>query len=130
MFLRRNSSLVIYNLGMFAYYTLILCLLFAATVNAAPDLSGYWVKDHGPVPGEIQFSEAGQLRKDNYDLLVDDPMLKCTPPSIGRVYSHPGTPFEIIQQENQIVFRYELFDLTRTVAVSYTHLTLPTTSRV
>ncbi len=89
-------------------------LLFSSAY-AAPDLSATWILYRAEKFGKPQLTETGQQAKETYDFRSSDPALKCIPASWTRVHSNPNTPFEIAQEEDRIVIRYELFDIVRTI---------------
>ncbi len=89
-------------------------LLFS-NAYAAPDLSATWILYRAEKFGKPQLTEIGQEARAAYDFRTSDPALKCIPASWTRVYSNPNTPLEIVEQEDQVVIRYELFDIVRTI---------------
>lgn len=91
-------------------------LLFVAnTALAVPDLEGTWILFGGEDFSPPARTALNSQLQSGYDFAHDDPSLLCIPASWTRVYSNPNTPLEIIQEEDQVVIRYELFDIRRTI---------------
>jgi hypothetical protein len=96
----------------------ILIVLTSATARAEPDFSGTWVLTRGGKLMPPQLTSRGLAFKESYDFKNDDPSLLCIPAGWSRVFSNPNTPFEIIQNEDSIRIRHELFDVDRTVSLA------------
>lgn len=94
---------------------LIATMIFTTTIAAQPDLSGTWLLNLPDSESEIQFTALGQQIQGDYDLLVDDPSLYCTPASASRVWANPNAPIKIEQTADRILISYELFDLRREI---------------
>lgn len=92
-----------------------LLLLATQTLTAAPDLSGIWMLNLPDSESEIVFTAEGQRIQSEYDLLVDDPSLYCTPASASRIWANPNAPIKIEQTAQSILISYELFDLRREI---------------
>lgn len=92
-----------------------LFLLLTSPLFAAPDLAGIWILNLPDSESEIVFTAAGQRLQSEYDLLVDDPSLYCTPASTARVWGNPNAPIKIEQLADRILISYELFDLRREI---------------
>lgn len=96
----------------------VVCLLVGPTASAEPDFSGTWILYRAEQFGKPALTEAGAVFKESYNFKEDDPALQCIPASWTRVYSNPNTPFEILQYEDSIRIRYELFDVVRDVSLT------------
>lgn len=90
-------------------------LLVSSVVSAQPDLSGIWLLNLPDSESDIVFTSRGQQIQDEYDLLVDDPSLYCTPASASRIWANPNAPIKIEQRDDRILISYELFDLRREI---------------
>ena len=99
-------------------------LLATTQSMAQPDISGTWILFGGEDFTQAAHTPLGLTLKDTYDFAHDDPSLMCIPASWTRVYSNPNTPLEIIQHDDSVEIRYELFDIRRTIPlVDPTNLT-------
>ena len=95
-------------------------LIWPLTSTAQIDIDGVWMLDGSFGEGgftwsEIAMTEEGQRRYDAFDILSDDPSLECLPSGPGRIWDNPGSPIEISQFDDRVEFRFEMFDLRRTV---------------
>lgn len=63
-------------------------------------------------------SDAGKKALESYDQRFDDPALKCSPSSIVRGWSEPGSASEIIEEDGQIRIKHEYMDTLRIVDMS------------
>jgi hypothetical protein len=97
-------------------------LLLAVPVIAVsqPDLEGIWGIDPTLFRqySEIIYTEEGQRRQDAFDIHTDDLSLQCIPSGLGRAWDEPDTTVEIQQHDDQIVIRYEMYDLVRTIGLN------------
>lgn len=84
---------------------------------AQPDLEGIWGIDPSLFRqySDAQYTDEGQRRVDAYNPTTDDPSYWCIPSGLGRAWDEPDTNVEIVQMEDRVVIRYEMFDLVRTV---------------
>jgi hypothetical protein len=55
---------------------------------------------------------------DAFDIHEDDLSLECIPSGLGRAWDEPDTTVEIQQHEDQIIIRYEMYDLVRTIGLN------------
>lgn len=95
---------------------LVITAVFSATaLSAQPNLSGIWLLNLPDSESEIAFTALGQQIQSDYDLLVDDPSLYCTPASTSRIWANPNAPIKIEQTTDRILISYELFDLRREI---------------
>ena len=87
------------------------------SLQATPDVSGFWLLILPDSESEIIFTDAGRLIQGEYDLLVDDPSLSCVPASTSRIWANPGSRISIEQTAESILINYELFDLRRAIPI-------------
>lgn len=92
-----------------------MALTVPLVVQAQPDLSGFWLLNLPDKESELKLTAEGKRLQDNYDLLVDDPSLYCTPASAARIWANPGSRIQIQQGAEKVLISYELFDLRRTI---------------
>jgi hypothetical protein len=97
-----------------------LMLVAPLTVFAQPDLEGVWEIDASLFRqySEVKYTEEGQRLMDAFDIHEDDLSLQCIPSGLGRAWDEPDTTVEIQQHEDQIVVRYEMYDLVRTIGLN------------
>lgn len=69
---------------------------------------------------EIAYTDEGQRRYEAFDILSDDPSLECIPSGPGRIWDNPGSPIEIVQLDDRVDIRFEMFDLRRTILLDQT----------
>jgi len=94
------------------------CLgIVCGTAVAEPDLSGIWVLEGRPAERELVMTERALGLQADYDLLNDDPSLKCEPASLSRVWANPGSRFRIEQTASEVLITFELFDLRRKIPI-------------
>ena len=96
---------------------LITALHISATTSAIPELSGMWLLNGPGNESEIKLTTEGLGIQNEYDLLVDDPSLSCTPASTSRIWANPGARILIEQTQENILISYELFDLRREIPI-------------
>jgi hypothetical protein len=89
---------------------------------ARRDIFGTWLlapianrSTSGPQPMMQYLTEAGQKAVAAYDPFKDDPVFRCDPVAIRRVWGAPGTPLEIVRDGNDIVLHHEWMDVRRVV---------------
>ncbi|MEX0965327.1 MAG: hypothetical protein WDZ52_14950 [Pseudohongiellaceae bacterium] len=97
----------------FALGLLIFCV--SLRVLGQAEISGTWLLDGPGTESEIRLTQEGERIRSEYDLLVDDPSLYCTPASSSRVWANPNAPVKIELSEDQVLISYELFDLRREI---------------
>ncbi len=78
-------------------------------------ITGTWILDGPGTESEIRLTAVGERIRSEYDLLVDDPSLYCTPASSSRIWANPNAPIKIAQDNERILISYELFDLRREI---------------
>lgn len=92
-------------------------LISAAGLAAetAPDFSGIWMLQGRASERELHLTDAGKRIQAAYDLLEDDPSLKCVPASISRVWANPNVRIGIEQSATNVLISYEFYDLRRDI---------------
>ena len=93
------------------------CLFFCSHASSQTEISGVWLLNGQGTESTIQLTPLGEKIRSEYDLLVDDPSLSCTPASASRVWANPNSRIKIAEQHDAIEISYELFDLRRRVPV-------------
>ena len=89
--------------------------LICSAASAAPDLSGIWMLQGRSAERELVLTDEGKRVQAAYDLLEDDPSLKCVPASISRVWANPNVRIGIEQLAERVLISYEFYDLRRDV---------------
>ncbi|MGA0289304.1 MAG: hypothetical protein ACO3K8_06835 [Pseudohongiellaceae bacterium] len=89
------------------------CLFFCGSVLSQTSISGVWLLNGPGTESAIQLTPLGEQIRTDYDLLVDDPSLSCTPASVSRIWANPNSRIKITEQADAIEISYELFDLRR-----------------
>jgi hypothetical protein len=90
-------------------------VLACGTAQAEPDLSGIWLLKGRTVEGELVLTDEAKRIQAAYDLLEDDPSLRCVPASISRVWANPNVRVGIEQLPGQVKISYEFYDLRRDI---------------
>jgi len=90
-------------------------LTFASAAGAEPNLAGIWLLQGRAVERELLLTDEGQRIQAAYDLLEDDPSLKCVPASISRVWANPNVRIGIEQSATNVLISYEFYDLRRDI---------------
>ena len=98
-------------------FFLITALLISTRIFAIPEISGMWLLNGPGNESEIKLTTEGLRIQNEYDLLVDDPSLSCTPASTSRIWANPGARILIEQTQENILISYELFDLRREIPI-------------
>lgn len=94
---------------------IVLSVVGSVSAIAAEDFSGVWILSGPGTESEILLTEEGARIQSEYDLLVDDPSLYCTPASASRVWANPNALIKIEQTPSTLFISYELFDLRREI---------------
>jgi hypothetical protein len=94
----------------------------AAAQTARKDIFGTWLlapianrSTSGPQPMMQYLTESGKQAVAAYDPFKDDPVFRCDPVAIRRVWGAPGTPLEIVREGDDIVLHHEWMDVRRVV---------------
>jgi hypothetical protein len=93
----------------------VLLVMSSALAYAEPDLSGIWILSGRAQEGELLMTEKALAIQADYDLLVDDPSLRCEPASTSRVWANPNVRIAFEQADDHVLISYEFYDLRRTV---------------
>ena len=98
----------------------VVLLVGPLTAFSQPNLEGVWQIDPTLFRqySEIRYTEEGQRRMDAFDIHEEDLSLQCVPSGLGRAWDEPDTTVEIQQYEDQIIIRYEMYDLVRTIELN------------
>jgi hypothetical protein len=86
------------------------------------DIFGTWLlapianrSTSGPQPMLRFLTPAGEKATAAYDPFRDDPVFRCDPVAVRRVWGAPGTPLEIVRNGNDVVLHHEWMDVRRVV---------------
>jgi hypothetical protein len=104
---RRSSELVLAGL----------LALSVAPAQAQPgSLQGKWIMDDRGDWRGLALTAVAQDTVDTFDRSVGDPSMRCVPPGLIRTAENRA-PFEIIEQDHQIVILYESFNVIRRIYI-------------
>ncbi len=94
----------------------------AAALAPRKDIFGTWLlapianrSTSGPQPMMAQLTPAGEKAVAAYDPFKDDPVFRCDPVAIRRVWGAPSTPLEIVKTGSDILLHHEWMDVRRTI---------------
>ena len=93
------------------------CSFFCGSAVSQTAISGVWLLNGPGTESAIQLKPLGEQIRTDYDLLVDDPSLSCTPASVSRIWANPNSRIKITEQSDAIEISYELFNLRRRIPV-------------
>ena len=117
--LTRKESIVLHATFMFELPRLLFisvaAFLICNAASAEPDLSGIWMLEGRSAERELVLTDEGKRIQAAYDLLEDDPSLKCVPASISRVWANPNARIGIEQLAERVLISYEFYDLRRDI---------------
>jgi hypothetical protein len=89
---------------------------------ARRDITGTWLlapmpgrSTSGPQPMMQSLTEAGKAAVARYNPFKDDPVFRCDPVAVRRVWGAPGTPLSITREKDRIILRHEWMDVKRIV---------------
>ena len=93
-----------------------------AVVSRRSDIFGTWLlapipnrSTSGPQPMIQNLTPAGEKAVAGYDPFKDDPVFRCDPVAIRRVWGAPSTPLEIVRKGSDIELHHEWMDVRRTI---------------
>ena len=93
-----------------------------ATIPQRKDIFGTWLlapnpnrSTSGPQPMIQMLTPAGEKAVAGYDPFKDDPVFRCDPVAIRRVWGAPSTPLEIVRDGANVVLRHEWMDVRRVI---------------
>ena len=94
----------------------------AATAAHRKDIFGTWLlapipnrSTSGPQPMIQLLTPAGEKAVAGYDPFKDDPVFRCDPVAIRRVWGAPSTPLEIVRNGDDVVLHHEWMDVRRVI---------------
>ena len=90
-----------------------ICPFFFGPAFSQTPISGVWLLNGPGSESAIQLTPLGEQIRSDYDLLIDDPSLSCTPASVSRIWANPNSRIKITELVDAIEISYELFDLRR-----------------
>ena len=86
------------------------------------DIFGTWLlapiqnrSTSGPQPMIQLLTPAGEKAVAAYDPFKDDPVFRCDPVAIRRVWGAPSTPLEIVRNGSDILLHHEWMDVRRVI---------------
>jgi hypothetical protein len=86
------------------------------------DIFGTWLlapipnrSTSGPQPMIQLLTPAGEKAVAGYDPFKDDPVFRCDPVAIRRVWGAPSTPLEIVRNGADVVLHHEWMDVRRVI---------------
>jgi Family of unknown function (DUF6152) len=92
------------------------------SLPARKDIFGTWLlapipnrSTSGPQPMITFLTPAGEKATAAYDPFKDDPVFRCDPVAVRRVWGAPGTPLEIVRSGNDVVLHHEWMDVRRVI---------------
>lgn len=94
----------------------VIALLWNSTVHAAHPVEGVWILQGIDSEQAAVLTTRGTAIQQAYDLLNDDPSLRCEAASLARVYGNPNTRTGIRLVDGMLLVEHELFDIKRHVA--------------
>lgn len=95
---------------------LLLAGLWAHAGLAQHPVEGVWILGGIEVETPAALTPRGQAIQQAYDLLNDDPSLRCEAASLARVYGNPNTRTGIRLVDGVLLVEHELFDIKRNIA--------------
>lgn len=94
---------------------LLIAGLWSRALLAQHPVEGVWILDGIEVETPAPLTARGQVIQDAYDLLNDDPSLRCEAASLARVYGNPNTRTGIRLVDEALLVEHELFDIKRNI---------------
>jgi len=85
------------------------------------DVFGTWLlapsarRSTGSPQPKMQLTPAGEKAVAAYDPFKDDPVFRCDPVAIARVWQAPSTPLEIVRNGADVVLHHEWMDVRRVI---------------
>jgi hypothetical protein len=94
----------------------------APQLAARRDITGTWLlapmpnrSTSGPQPMIESMTPAGKAAVAKYNPFKDDPVFRCDPVAVRRVWGAPGTPLSITREKDRVILRHEWMDVQRIV---------------
>jgi len=89
---------------------------------ARSDITGTWLlapmpnrSTSGPQPMIESMTAAGKAAVARYNPFKDDPVFRCDPVAVRRVWGAPGTPLSVTREKDRVILRHEWMDVQRVV---------------
>jgi hypothetical protein len=89
------------------------------------DIFGTWLlapmpnrSTSGPQPMIESMTAAGKAAVASYNPFKDDPVFRCDPVAVRRVWGAPGTPLSITREKDRMILRHEWMDVKRIVTLN------------
>lgn len=101
-------------------------IVVSGSLQAQSGLEGVWILDRIVEETAAPLTARGQELQASYDLLNDDPSLRCEPASLGRIWGNPNTRTGIRLIDGRLQLEHELFDIRRSPAPTPAEATLAT----
>ncbi len=85
------------------------------------DIFGTWLltpnrnRNTGGQQPKMQMTAAGEKAVAAYDPFKDDPVFRCDPVAVARVWQAPSTPLEIVRNGNDVILHHEWMDVRRVI---------------
>ncbi len=89
--------------------------LWSGDLGAQQTVEGVWMLDRIEAETPAPLTTRGLTAQHAYDLLNDDPSLRCEAASLARVYGNPNTRTGIRLGDGVLVVEHELFDIKRNI---------------
>jgi hypothetical protein len=92
-----------------------------ATLPPRKDVFGTWLlapvsrRSSGSPQPKMQLTPAGEQAVAAYDPFKDDPVFRCDPVAIARVWQAPSTPLEVVRNGTDVVLHHEWMDVRRVI---------------
>jgi len=90
--------------------------------QARRDIFGTWLlapmpnrSTSGPQPMIDSMTPSGKAAVAKYNPFKDDPVFRCDPVAVRRVWGAPGTPLSIVREKDRVILRHEWMDVQRIV---------------
>jgi hypothetical protein len=90
--------------------------------QARSEIFGTWLlapmpnrSTSGPQPMIESMTAAGKSAVAKYNPFKDDPVFRCDPVAVRRVWGAPGTPLSITREKDRVILRHEWMDVQRIV---------------
>jgi hypothetical protein len=94
---------------------LLIAGLWSSALLAQHPVEGVWILDSIESEAPAPLTVRGEAVQSAYDLLNDDPSLRCEAASLARVYGNPNTRTGIRLVDGVLLVEHELFDIKRSV---------------
>lgn len=89
-------------------------VVITGALQAQQSFEGVWILDRIVEETPAPLTAQGMAVQAAYDLLNDDPSLRCEPASLGRIWGNPNSRTGIHLVDGNLQLEHELFDVRRT----------------